>query len=96
MSYIIVRGLWCDIIVLNVHAPTENITDIMKDMFYEELENVFDIFPKYHMEILLGDFIAKVGSEDIFKPTTGNESLHEIINDNLVRIVNVITFKMFS
>jgi hypothetical protein len=24
--------------------------------FYEELEGVFDQFPKYHMEILLGDF----------------------------------------
>jgi hypothetical protein len=34
------------------------------------------------MKILLGDFNAKVGREDIFKPTTGNESLHEISNDN--------------
>jgi hypothetical protein len=43
---------------------------------------MFDKFPKYHMEMLLGDFNAKVGREDIFKPTTGNESLHEISNDN--------------
>jgi hypothetical protein len=28
------------------------------------------------MKILLGDFIAKVGREDIFKPKIGNESLH--------------------
>jgi hypothetical protein len=34
------------------------------------------------MKILLGDFNAKVGREDIFKPTIGNESLHEISNDN--------------
>jgi hypothetical protein len=39
------------------------------------------------MKILLGDFNAKVGREDIFKPTTGNESLHEISNDNGVRLV---------
>jgi hypothetical protein len=26
------------------------------------------------MKILLGDFNAKVGKEDIFKPTIGNES----------------------
>jgi hypothetical protein len=32
--------------------------------------------------MLLGDFNAKVGREDIFKPTIGNGSLHEIINDN--------------
>jgi hypothetical protein len=42
---------------------------------------VFDKFPKYHMKILLSDFNAKIGREDIFKLTTGNESLHEI-NDN--------------
>jgi hypothetical protein len=34
------------------------------------------------MKFLLGDFKAKVGREDIFKPTAGNESLHEISNDN--------------
>jgi hypothetical protein len=42
------------------------------------------------MKILLGDFNAKVGREDIFKPTTGNESLHEISsNNNGVRVVTL-------
>jgi hypothetical protein len=36
-------------------------TDDVKGSFYEELERVFDKFPKYHMKILLGDFNAKVG-----------------------------------
>ena len=40
------------------------------------------------MKILLGDFNAKVGRENIFKPTIGNESLHQDSNDNGVRIVN--------
>jgi hypothetical protein len=40
-------------------------------MFYEELEYVFNKFPKYHMKILLGYFNAKVCREDFFKPTTG-------------------------
>jgi hypothetical protein len=31
--------------------------------------------------------------EDIFKPTIGNESLHEISNDNGVRVVNFATSK---
>jgi hypothetical protein len=57
----------------------------VKDSFYEELEPVFDQFPKYHMTILLGDFNAKLGREDIFKPTIGNESLRKISNDNGVR-----------
>jgi endonuclease/exonuclease/phosphatase family metal-dependent hydrolase len=45
------------------------------------------------MKILLGDFNAKVGREDIFKPTIGNESLQEISNDNGVRLVNYATSK---
>jgi hypothetical protein len=45
------------------------------------------------MKILLGDFNAKVGREDIFKPTIGNESLHEISIDNGVRLVNFATSK---
>jgi hypothetical protein len=63
----------------------------VKDSFYEELERVFDKFPKYHMKILLGDFNAKVGREDNFKPTIGNESLHEISNDTGVRFLNFAT-----
>jgi hypothetical protein len=93
MSYIILRGRWCHIIVLNVHALTEDKTDDVKGSFYEEMERVFDKFPKYHMKILSGDFNAKVGREDIFKTTIGNESLHEISNDNGVRLVNVATSK---
>jgi hypothetical protein len=80
-------------IFLNIHASTDNKIDDMKDSFYEELECVFNKFPKYHMKILLGYFSAKVGREDIFKPTIGDESLHEISNDNRVRVVNFATSK---
>jgi hypothetical protein len=61
MSYIILRGRCCDIIVLNAHAPTEDKIDDIKDRFYKELERLFDKFPKFHMKIFLGDFNAKVG-----------------------------------
>jgi hypothetical protein len=81
MSYIILRGHWCQIIALHVHAPTEYKTDHVINSLYEELEHVFDKFPKYHMNILL-DFNAKVGRKDIFKLTIGNE----ISNDNEVRV----------
>jgi endonuclease/exonuclease/phosphatase family metal-dependent hydrolase len=75
------------------HAPTEEKNDDSKDSFYEELEQVFDHFPKYHMKILLGDFNAKLGRDDIFKPTIGKESLHEDSNDNGIRVVNFATSK---
>jgi exonuclease III len=63
--YIVMTGRWSNIIVLNVHAPSEEKSDQSKDSFYEELEHVFDHFTKYHMKILLGDFNRKWG-ERIF------------------------------
>jgi hypothetical protein len=48
-----------------VHAPTEDKSDDMNDSFYKELGHVFDLFLKYHMAILLGDFNAKVGTEQL-------------------------------
>jgi exonuclease III len=92
MSYITLKGCWCDIL-LNVHAPTKDKDDVIKDNFYEELQQVFEQFLKYSMKILMGDFNAKVGREDIFKPIICNESLHEANNDNGVRAVNFATSK---
>ena len=43
------------------------------------------------MKILSGDFNAKLGRENIFNPTIGNESLHNDSNYNGVRIVNFAT-----
>jgi hypothetical protein len=45
------------------------------------------------MKILLGDFTAKVGREDIFKLTIGNKSSHKISNENGVTVVNFVTSK---
>ena len=85
------RGRWPNIIFVNVHATSEEKSDESKDSFNEELEQVFDHFPKYHMKMLLRDFNAKVGRENIFKPTIGQDSLHQEINDNGVRLVNFAT-----
>ena len=54
---------------------------------------MFDQFPKYHMKMLLGDFNAKVGRENIFKQTIGQESFQQDSNDNGVRLVNFATSK---
>jgi hypothetical protein len=66
MSYIVLRGCWCNIIVLNTHAPTEEKVDDSQDSFYKKLEHIFDNFPTYHTKMLLGGFNAKVGREDTF------------------------------
>jgi hypothetical protein len=80
-------------IVLNVHAPSEERSDDSEYSVYEEVRHVCHHFYKCHKKILLGDFIVKVGRENIFKPTIGNVSIHEDSNDNGVRIVKVATLK---
>jgi hypothetical protein len=59
MLYIILRGCWCNIIIVSVHAPCEDTSDGIKDSFYEELGRVFDQYPRHDMKILLGGFNAK-------------------------------------
>jgi hypothetical protein len=44
--------------------------------------SVIDKSPKYHMNILLGDFDSKADMEKVLKQTIGNGSSHEISNDN--------------
>ena len=48
------------------------------------------------MKIILGDFNAKVGRENTFKPTIQNESLHQDSKDNGVRIVEFDTSKSLA
>jgi hypothetical protein len=67
-----------------VCALTEVICDNTKDAFCEELKPKFNQFMKYHMKILLGDFNEKVGTEEIFKPTT-------VVYMKLVLILGVTT-----
>jgi hypothetical protein len=58
MSCRILRGQWCHI-VLKIDGPTEDETDYVKDSFFEELDRVFNKFPKHHVKILLGDSMPK-------------------------------------
>jgi hypothetical protein len=43
------------------------------------------------MKILLGDFNAKVGRENIFQSTIGTESVHHDSNDNGISLANFAT-----
>jgi len=94
VPYTPLRGRCSNVIVLNVHASSEEKSDDSNDSLYGKLEQVFFYnFPKYQLKILLEDFNAEVGRENIFKPTIGNESLHQDSKDNGVRIVNFATLK---
>jgi hypothetical protein len=61
-----------------VHAPNVDESDCTRDRFYEELDHVLDLFPKYYLKILLEDFNPKIWRENIVGPIR-NESSHEIL-----------------
>jgi hypothetical protein len=88
MSHIILRGCWCHI-VLNVHAPSGNKIYDVKERFFEDLEFVFDYFPRYHMNILLGDFNAKVGRKEIFKPNCLNSGSHLLMYQFMRKMIKL-------
>jgi hypothetical protein len=47
MSYILLRGRWCFVIALYVHAPFDDKNDDVKDSFCDEGGRVFNQFPRY-------------------------------------------------
>jgi len=75
-------------VLINVYAPTGVANDNDKDTFYEKLERLFGRLPKYNNKIVLGDFNAKVGREEKYRPTIGKYSLHAITNNNGERLIN--------
>jgi hypothetical protein len=48
MSHVVLRGRWCNNIVLNTQAPTQDKSDGSGDSFNEQLEQVFDYFLHCH------------------------------------------------
>jgi hypothetical protein len=58
-----------NICIICVHAPTET-EEEMKDRFYEKLADVYDRAAGHDVKIFVGDMNAKVGKENIYRPTT--------------------------
>jgi hypothetical protein len=50
MTYIISRGLWRNIVFLNLNAPCDDKSDDVKDSFYEEIGRVLDQFLRYDLK----------------------------------------------
>lgn len=44
--------------------------------------------PNYDLRIILGDANAKIGKEDMWKIVADKHSLHEVTNDNGVRLLS--------
>ncbi|KAL4083606.1 hypothetical protein QTP88_028922 [Uroleucon formosanum] len=91
ICYIELKCKWYNMFLINCYAPTEDKSDDIKNKFYEDLDLVCDTLPIDKPKIILGDFNAKIGKENNYKPTIGSESLHEITNDNGNKLITFAT-----
>jgi exonuclease III len=72
---------WLSFILINVHAPTNKNMEQIREKFYSLLEQNINQIARSNTKIILGDLNAKVCKESIYKPTIGNESLHNETNN---------------
>ena len=53
-----------NILVIQVYAPTSNIEEAEAEQFYEDLQDLLELTPKKNVLFIIGDWNAKVGSEE--------------------------------
>jgi hypothetical protein len=74
------KGKFHNVILINVHAPTEEKTEEEKDKFCDDLQRTYETVPKHVIVLILGDLNAKIGKEKAYENVTGKHTLHEVSN----------------
>ena len=68
------QGKPFNIMVIQVYAPTTNAEEAEVERFYEDLQDLLELTPKKDVLFIIGDWNAKVGSQE----TPGKESESEV------------------
>ena len=59
-----VQGKPFNITVIQVYAPTNNVEEAEAEQFYEDLQDLLELTSKKDVLFLIGDWNAKVGSQE--------------------------------
>ena len=59
------QGKSFSIRVIQVYAPTSNAEEAEVERFYEDLQDLLELTPKKDVLFIIGDWNAKVGSQEI-------------------------------
>ena len=59
------QGIPFNIIVIQVYAPTTNAEEDEVELFYDALQDLLELTPKNDVFFIIGDWNAKVGSQEI-------------------------------
>ena len=65
------QGKPFNITVIQVYAPTSNTEEAEAEWFYEDLQDLLELTPPKNILFIIGDWNAKVGSQEIPGVTTG-------------------------
>ena len=91
------QGKPLNIIVIQVYASTSNAEEAEVERFYEDLQDLLELTPKKDVLFIIGDWKAKVGSQEIpgvtgkFGPGVQNEvgqRLTEFCQENELVVAN--------
>ena len=63
------QGKPFNITVIQVYAPTSNAEEVEVEWFYEDLKDLLELTPKQDILFIIGDWNAKVGSQEIPRVT---------------------------
>ena len=58
-----------NITVIQAYAPTRNAEEVEVEQFYEDLQDLLELIPKKDVFFIIGDWNAKVGSQEIPRVT---------------------------
>ena len=58
------QGKPFNVTVFQVYAPTNNAEEAKVDRFYEDLQDLLELTPKKDVLFIIGDWNAKVGSQE--------------------------------
>ena len=58
------QGKPFNIMVIQAYAPTSNVEEAEVEWFYEDLQDLLELTPKKDILFIIGDWNAKVGSQE--------------------------------
>ena len=64
MSSVRLQGKPFNITVIQIDAPTSNAEEAEVEWFYEDLQDLLELTPKKDVLFIIGDWNAKVGSQE--------------------------------
>ena len=99
MTSVPFQGRSFTITVIQVYAPTRNAEEAEVEQFYEDLQDLVELTPKKDVLFIIGDWNAKVGSQEIPEVTDkfglgvqneGRQRLTEFCQENSLVIANTL------